>query len=91
MNTDSSVELRIKPIFVAAEAGSGVNVYPAFIAAIFFGLPKVGHVFEFGNFALDKVAIKVGVVVVSAYTAVGVIKPTLKQESVIGLVKEKLP
>ena len=59
MNTDSSVELRIEPIFVTAEASSGVNVYPAFIAAIFFGLPEVRNTFKFGNFALNQIAVKV--------------------------------
>ena len=48
----------MNPIYISAEAVAGVNVNVALVATIFFGEPKIGSVFEFGQFALNEVAIK---------------------------------
>ena len=48
----------MRPVGIAAEAVAARNVNVAFVAAVLFGEPKIGSVFKFGQFALDKVAIK---------------------------------
>lgn len=57
-NGDFRVEFGVWPVGIAAEAVAGVNVNVAFVAAVLFGEPKIGSVFEFGKFALNEVAIK---------------------------------
>ena len=57
-NRDFRVEFGVWPVGIAAEAVAGVNVNVAFVAAVLFGEPKIGSVFEFGKFALNEVAIK---------------------------------
>ena len=91
MDRDSCVELRIKPIFVSAETGTGVNLYSAFVSAIFFSPPEIGNPLKLGNFALNKVTIQIGISVMTASAAVRVVKSTLKQETVIRLIHEQLP
>ena len=59
MDGDFRVEFGIDPVGISAEAGSGIKINPAFIAAIFFGLPEVRNTFKFGNFALNQIAVKV--------------------------------
>ena len=55
---DFGVEFWMWPVGIAAEAVACVNANIAFVAAIFFGEPEIGHVFKFGNFTLNKVTIK---------------------------------
>ena len=55
---DFGIKFWVRPVRIAAKTASGVNVNVAFVAAVFFSEPEIGHVFEFGNFALNKVAIK---------------------------------
>ena len=57
-NGDFGVEFRVRPVGIAAKTTPYVNVNVAFVAAIFFSEPKIGHVFEFGNFTLNEVAIE---------------------------------
>ena len=53
-----SVEVRVNPITIAAEAVPASDTNVMFVAAIFFRLPEIGDAFKLGKFALNKVAIK---------------------------------
>ena len=57
-NGNFCVEVGMRPISITAEAVSLANVNVVLVAAIFFGQPEIGNVFEFGQFALNQIAIK---------------------------------
>ena len=57
-NGNFCVEVRMVPISITAEAVALANVNVVLVAAIFFSEPEIGNVFEFGQFALNQIAIK---------------------------------
>ena len=57
-NGDFGVEVGVVPVGVTAEAFTLANVDVTLIVAVFLGNPEIGSVFEFGQFTLDKVAVK---------------------------------
>ena len=90
-NGNLGVKLRMNPIRITAEAVTSVNVDVAFVAAVFLGEPKIGSIFEFRKFALNKVAIKLRFSLGAASSAACFVKAALKQKTVARLVHEKLP
>lgn len=85
------VEVRMRPVRIAAKAVPARDTNVVFVAAIFFGLPKIGDAFKLGKFALNKVAIKLGFGLRATSSAARVVKATLKQQPVERLVHEELP
>ena len=57
-NGNFSVEVGVAPIRITAKTVTARDVNAMFVAAIFFGLPEIGHAFKLGNFALNQIAIK---------------------------------
>lgn len=89
-NGNFSVEIGVRPITVSTETVAASDVNAIFVAAIFFSFPEIGHTLKFGNFALNQIAIKFRFSLCATSAAVRVIQPTLKQESVVRFVHEKL-
>ena len=90
-NGNFSVEISMNPVSVSAETGAVTNVNAMSVAAIFLSEPEVGHAFKFRDFALNQVAIKFCFGLLPTSTTVGVIKSTLKKQSVADFVSENLP
>ena len=80
----------MKPVDITAKAVAANDLNAMFVVAIFFGLPKIGNLLKLGEFALNQIAIKFGFGLSTASATVRVIEPTLKQESVVRLIHEKL-
>ena len=52
-NGNFSVEVGVTPVRITAETIAASNMDAMFIAAIFFGLPKIGNALKLGNFTLN--------------------------------------
>lgn len=57
-NGNFSVKVRVRPISIPAKAITASNVNIMFVAAVFFGFPKIRDALKLGKFALNKVTIK---------------------------------
>ena len=57
-NQNFGVEVGVNPITITAKAVTAGDMNTMFIAAIFFGLPEIGNLLQFGEFALNQIAIK---------------------------------
>ncbi len=60
------------------------------VAAVFFSEPKIGNAFEFGQFALNQIAVKIRLNLIAAGAAVSVVKSTLQEQPVVRFVHEEL-
>ena len=89
-NRNFGVKVWMRPIRISAKTISASDVNIMFVATIFFGLPKIGDALKFGNFALNKVAIKLRFGLSATSAAVSVVEPTLKQKPVVGAIHEEL-
>ena len=79
VNGQLRAEIRNFPILVAAEAEIRIDRDVPLVTVVVFGLPQVGNAFKSGNFALDQVAIQVGVFLMSARAAIGVVQTALQE------------
>ena len=77
-NGNFGVKVAVSPVRIPAEAVTTANTKVVFVVAVFFSLPKIGNIFEFGEFALNQIAIKSRISVSSASNTVSIVKATLK-------------
>lgn len=77
-NGNFGIKVAVSPVRITAEAVTTANTNVVFVVAVFFSLPKIGNIFEFGEFALNQIAIKSRISLSSASTTVSIVRATLK-------------
>ena len=89
-NGNFGVEVPVSPVRITAETRAAPDMDVVFVIAVFFSFPEVGNTFKGRKFALNQIAIKLRLGLRTRSTTVGIVKATLDQKSVEGLIHEKL-
>ena len=94
LNVDSAAfqrwTSRTRPVGITSKTVTASDVNVMFIPAIFFSKPEIGNALKFGKFSLNQIAIKFWLGLSPASAAMSIVKATLKQKPVVGLIYKKL-